>query len=119
MKRKLFLFIFLISLFLFLFCFAHAEIASGTWGECSWTIDDDHVMTVEPTNGVSGRTSVINYYNLAPWFNWVSDIHSFVFREGVILNMRTNYLFSNCVNMVSVDLKNVDFFGVERGSWYV
>ena len=39
-----------------------ADIASGTCGTCSWVIDSEGVLTISPTDGVSGTLAEFGYY---------------------------------------------------------
>lgn len=49
---------------------AHADNpASGTSGECTWTIDGAGTLTIAPANGSSGTLANLEYHtgNSAPW----------------------------------------------------
>ncbi len=82
---------------------AQATPDSGTWGECSWTLDKNGVMTVMP--GAAGDISS------APWKSH-SDVTSVVFKplDGAQVTGVT-YLsgcFAGCRNLSSVDLSGLD-----------
>ena len=42
---------------------ADDDIASGTSGTCSWVIDSEGVLTISPTDGVSGTLADFSYVN--------------------------------------------------------
>ena len=51
------------------------EIARGTSGTCSWVIDKDGLLTISPTDGVSGTLeSRDNWENNSFWKEYANDI---------------------------------------------
>ena len=86
---------------------ADDDIASGTSGTCSWVIDSDGVLTIRPTNGVSGvLESNSSFYS--PWFSNNSHINKIVIQEGVKANEESSYLFAHLDNCKEMDLYNLD-----------
>ena len=47
---------------------ADGDIASGTFGTCTWVIDSEGVLTISPTDGVSGILYTITTNGNAPWY---------------------------------------------------
>ena len=86
---------------------ADDDIASGTSGTCSWVIDSEGVLTIRPTNGVSGvLASNSGFYS--PWFLNNSHINKIVIQEGVKANEKSSYLFAHLENCKEMDLHNLD-----------
>ena len=117
---------------------ADDDIASGTSGTCSWVIDSEGVLTISPTNGVSGTieefTALGNYQNNWQNYNLRTKIKKVVVEEGVktgqscfgifyCLNNCTemdvskldtsnttnmNQMFSSCEKLISIDISSFD-----------
>ncbi len=90
------------------------DIASGTSGTCSWVIDADGVLTIYPTNGVSGtlaRTGTQSSPNYG-WNSYKSKVTSVVVEPGVAVTGSAEYMFYGYKNCISMDLKNLDTSGV-------
>ena len=106
MKRLL---IFMITILTCLMMYGNVYAAeSGTNGTCSWVIDDNGVLTISPTDGVSGTFAYAATSGNGPWFNYRSDIKKVVVNPGVKAGtscFRLFYCFSNCTEM---DLNNLD-----------
>ncbi len=85
-------------------------VAEGTCGTCSWAIDDAGVLTIYPTNGVSGTLANGSSSNMTfwPWFNYANDVTSIVVEDGVCTNSSAAYLFYGMENCTSMDLSGLD-----------
>ena len=68
---------------------ADDDIASGTSGTCSWVIDSEGVLTISPTDGVSGllETNV-------PWGQYKSAVTKVIVNNGVKANTRLEWFFN-------------------------
>ena len=90
--------------------FAAGEIATGTFGECSWVIDSNGTLTISPTNGTSGMmgNSTENSADSIPWFSYRSRIKELKFTGTVYANDYCNYLFSRCSNLRYADCTNLN-----------
>ena len=111
MRKILFRFLFAIMCFFVMMCVGNNQkvfaTTSGTDGSCSWVIDDNGVLTISPSDGVSGTLSSYTSGN-GPWYNYRSQIKKVVVNPGVKAGTscyRLFYSFSNCTEM---DLSNLD-----------
>ena len=78
---------------------ADDDIASGTSGTCSWVIDSEGVLTISPTDGVSGTLdSYYDFYTRAPWNGYSEDITKVVIANGVHANEGCQNLFNGLKN---------------------
>ncbi|MBR6259168.1 MAG: BspA family leucine-rich repeat surface protein, partial [Oscillospiraceae bacterium] len=84
-----------------------AVIASGTWGDCPWELDDQGVLTVHPGDADDASS--------APWKNR-DDVKSVVIREEdgkkTAASSSCDSLFGGCGNITSIDLSGLDTSGV-------
>ena len=90
---------------------AHADApASGTSGECTWTIDGAGTLTIAPTNGSSGTLANLEYHtdNSAPWLGNRSAIKAVVVKPGVKANENLSGMFADCAFITSMDLSGLD-----------
>lgn len=55
--RIMLIIVVLIAVFLMKPQLAKADIASGTWGTCSWAISDDGVLTIRTGTGATAGSS--------------------------------------------------------------
>ena len=89
---------------------------SGEFGECSWSIDDDGLLHVWPTNGESGRLANsrgLDYdrhemYDYFPWYANRTKITSVVFDPGVQLPSNSSRMFYGCSSLSSLDASGWD-----------
>ena len=91
---------------------ADDDIASGTSGTCSWVIDANGMMTIRPTNGVSGTLE--NHpsgYNYNIFSRYQNDITKIVIMPGVKTNSQCNWLLGSLPNCTEMDLHNLDVSG--------
>lgn len=83
----------------------------GTWGECTWTIDSDGLLSVFPTDGVSGQLADSRGYALSeseayfPWYQYRESIKSVTFAEGVVLPENCLGMFHSCSSIASIDAR--------------
>ncbi len=117
--------------------FAAEDIASGTSGTCSWVIDSEGVLTIRPTDGVSGTLRLTGN---GIWYDWREQITKVVIEQGVkatgnmyrlfaflpkctemdLLELDTSEVtnmagfFTGCSNLMSLDLSNFDTSKVTR-----
>ena len=75
--------------------------SSGTSGTCTWEIDDDGVLTIRPTNGVSGTLARLNDSA------WV-QAKSVIVQNGVKAPLSSDDLFLNMNNCTEMDLRGLD-----------
>ena len=91
---------------------ADDDIASGTSGTCSWVIDKDGVLTISPTDGVSGTldNTRINAsgYNNDKWFVYNLSVKKVIVNPGVKVNTIGAYLFYDFRNCTEMDISNLD-----------
>ena len=90
---------------------AHADNpASGTSGECTWTIDGAGTLTIAPANGSSGTLANLEYHtgNSAPWLEHRSAIRSVIVKPGVKANENLSGMFADCAFITSIDLAGLD-----------
>ena len=109
------------------------NIAQGTCGECTWTIDADGVLTIEPTNGVSGTLgeplSISEPGNGTtvgegtwPWSDYAwstdhnSEISSVVIKPGVTAGKSLNGAFARLTSC-EFDLSGLDTSNTTDMSW--
>jgi len=81
-------------------------IASGTWGDLTWSLDEDGLLRISG----NGEMSPFNDDDMtSAWHNYSSDIYSIVLDSGV--TSIGNYAFNNCSNIESIafskDVANV------------
>ena len=77
---------------------ADDDIASGTFGTCTWVIDSEGVLTISPTDGNSGVLAANSNNSYSPWSSNNSSITKVIINRGVKANANSNYLFSNLLN---------------------
>ena len=87
---------------------ADDDIASGISGTCSWVIDKDGVLTISPTDGVSGLLSNAGAYNSAKWYSYRETITKVIVTDGVKTNTNCKCMFQNLENCIEMDLSNLD-----------
>ncbi len=87
------------------------EIARGTSGGCTWTIDGDGTLTVRPTSGKSGTLADLE--GTTPWHEHVDSIVSARIMPGVLGGESLDGLFAGCKKMRSVDLSGLSTSGVQ------
>ncbi len=86
-----------------------ANIAEGTSGTCSWVIDAEGVLTIKPTDGVSGTLANGNgMESFWPWYDYRADVTSVVVEDGVSTNSNASRLFGGMKNCTSIDLSGLD-----------
>ena len=80
------------------------DVASGTWGTCSWTIDANGVLTVGA--GVGAGTN-----SASPWEAYSSKVTEVKFTPGggkVVLPERSSCLFKGLTHVSAMSLANAD-----------
>ena len=114
-KRAIFRLVFCLALALGLMALlgTSALAAGGTCGTCTWNIDDDGLLTIRPTNGVSGELA--NWgsgtWDRPPWYDYASTIKKAKF-EGTVTPGTCHQMFYYCSNMTSVDTTGLNMTGV-------
>ena len=98
---------------------ADDDIASGTSGTCSWVIDSEGVLTISPTDGVSGTLDSysLDTNNEIPWKSNRASITKVFVEPGVKTGNACRclfYLLSNCTEM---DLRYLDTSDCTNMSW--
>ena len=87
-----------------------AVVDSGTDGECTWILTDynNNTLTIEPTNGISGRLSE---YDGTPrgWQAYANLVENIAVKEGVTAQGDMQSLFSGMAAMETITLPDWDF----------
>ena len=86
---------------------ADGDIASGISGTCSWVIDSEGVLTISPTDEISGTMDSYITGN-GPWYEYREQITRVEIENGVKTNEGCYKLFYQLVNCTSMDLKALD-----------
>jgi len=87
---------------------AHADIASGESGSCTWKIDDDGVLTIGPKNGESGTLDTVH-----PWTGYSSNVLKVNIKSGVIANENSSDMFNGLEKCTEIKgLGNLNTSGV-------
>ena len=90
------------------------DIASGTCGTCDWVIDGDGVLTISPTDGVSGTLDSFADSDDVPWYDYNDDITSACIEDGVSAGESTSWMFASCNELTEIDgLGNLDVSNVK------
>ena len=89
---------------------------SGTCGTCTWAIDANGLLTISPTDGVSGTLERSNnpYW---PWLSYASSVTSVVVEKGVSAPQNLANLFDRCSNLVTADLTGLDVSSVTNATF--
>ena len=89
---------------------ADGDIASGTSGTCSWVIDSEGVLTINPTDGVSGQleTADSSTLNNGLWYNYRSQITKVEVEEGVSTSNGIDRIFYRLDNCTEMDLSKLN-----------
>ena len=88
-----------------------ADIASGTCGTCSWVIDSEGVLTISPTDGVSGTLAEFNYSSYKHDWNtstFQNKIKKLVVENGVKTGQGCYSMFGYLINCTEIDLSGID-----------
>ena len=82
---------------------AYADIASDTCGTCSWVIDDGGILTISPTDGVSGTLS-----NSFDWCSYPDDVYEVYVEPGVSTGTSCSGMFYELHYCGSIDISELD-----------
>ena len=94
---------------------ADDDIASGTCGTCSWVIDKDGLLTISPTDGVSGTLeSRDNWENTSFWKEYANDIKKIYAEPGTKMGKCGRSLFRELTECTEMDLHNIDTSNCEQ-----
>ena len=74
-------------------------VSSGTTGDCTWTLDENGLLTISG-NGAMGN------YTSSSILPWGTDIKSVVIENGV--TSIGNYAFLRCTNLTNITIPNSD-----------
>ena len=110
---KIFLLLFLLAMGCFCMWNAetvHAEIASGTCGTCSWVIDDEGVLRISPTDGVSGTLVSYTTGTKPPWgqSSYASSVVKVIVAPGVKAGVGARNLFASLNACIEIDAHELD-----------
>ena len=89
------------------------DIASGTSGTCTWVIDENGVLTISPTDGVSGTLRAWNpsassqSMSSPPWRSYATSVLKVVVEPGVSTSVMRNF-FSGMSNVTEIDISNLN-----------
>ncbi len=92
-------------------------VAEGTSGTCSWAIDDAGVLTIYPTDGVSGVLESGDALNSWGWHDYRADVTSVVVESGVVCGSNVNFMFSDMTNCTSMNLANLNTSNVTSAAY--
>lgn len=90
---------------------ALADAIHGTCDACSWVIDSNGLLSIRPTDGISGsmeKPRVKYGTSTWPWQTHRDKITAVSFEKGVIAPERISSLFSQYRNLQQADLSNLD-----------
>lgn len=96
-------------------------IASGSYGNITWTVDGKGKLTIEGTGNIrdiydsDGNYIRFDYNMLMPWFNYSDQIKEAVVNVKDATDL--SGLFSHCYNLTKVDLSSTDTSKVTNMSW--
>lgn len=86
----------------------------GSFGTCTWSIDNKGLLLIEPKNGKKGVLPDPNNFAYEyPWEGYERDILKVVVKEGVVANKDSSFLFSEFYNCKEMDLSGLDTSKVE------
>lgn len=82
-------------------------------GNCTWTIDDEGALIIEPKSGTNGKLASLGENDLFPWVypNYQSRITSVIVKPGVKAEGNLGAMFSPCSNLKTADLSGLDTTG--------
>ena len=83
------------------------EPVSGTCGTCSWSIDEEGVLRIWPSNGTSG-TLISLESSYAPWWEYRKNVTKVIVSEGVVASGSCRYMFQQFINCTEMDLNGLD-----------
>lgn len=113
MRRNRFLLVAAFLAMIFVFGFIQSEKANAaqtvTSGECTLTLNDDGLLTVAPTDGVSGTLGSRDWYydSIVPYY-LKNDIKKVVFEDGVKAGESLENAFFDFINVTEIDLTKLD-----------
>ncbi|WP_334330182.1 BspA family leucine-rich repeat surface protein [Companilactobacillus sp. HBUAS59699] len=89
------------------------DIASGTFGNCTWSIDANGRLDIEAPAGGTGLTGEVGNTSNGqitglPWIDYRKDITSVYVGTGVIANQSSYKLFANLDNVTDIDVGNLN-----------
>ena len=90
--------------------YAEENIASGTWGTCSWTIDANGVLTIGAGTGEDVKSNYPVPTNIG-WYDYREQITSVVANQEIVLPNNVIGLFSGMSNAAKMDLSGVNATG--------
>ncbi len=97
---------------------ATEDIASGTLGTCTWTIDSEGCLTIAPTDGISGEFSMyIIGSSVWPWYNYRTDIEAAKIVGNVSASGSLAYMLYGATFLESIDFSSLDTSNVTNMSW--
>ena len=90
--------------------FGADDIASGTCGTCSWVVDSEGVLTISPTDGISGTLDSFISNNTHCWqaINLKEEIKKVIVEDGVKTGQGCYHMFEGLTNCIDMDLSGLD-----------
>ena len=93
--------------------FAADDIASGTSGTCSWVIDSEGVLTIRPTDGISGTLNDADFRGSSYSRLWLQrglppKVTKVIVEPGVKTGTSCRDMFYNLYNCTEMDLSGLD-----------
>ncbi len=97
-----------LTLTLALYCSAASAASSGTWGDLSWELDDEGLLTISG----SGNMDPIDYWSNPEWLSSKDNILSVTITAGI--TSIGNNAFYECGNLESIHIsESVTSIGME------
>ena len=92
---------------------ADDDIASGISGTCSWVIDSEGVLTISPTDGVSGTLNDADFMGsnfIRLWWKTglPEKVTKVIVEQGVKTGTSCKDMFNNLYNCTEIDLTGLD-----------
>lgn len=94
--------------------FALGEIATGTSGDCDWSISSEGVLNINTENSECTLDAAVedNGIYKMPWYDYLDKITSVSISQVVKANSDSSYLFSNLTKVPELDLRDFDMAAV-------
>lgn len=85
------------------------QVATGTSGTTTWTLDSNGNLVVKPTSGNEGTmANLANNNTSAPWYEYREQIKTVKFTGTIHSGTRCRGLFNGCTNLTNANFTNFD-----------
>ena len=80
------------------------QVATGTSGTTTWTLDSNGNLVVKPTSGNEGTmANLANNNTSAPWYEYREQIKTVKFTGTIHSGTRCRGLFNGCTNLTNAN----------------